>query len=91
MSKLKSIAVLCSGGDSPGMNCAIRAIVRTAIHEGVEIFGIQKGYQGLLEGNIRPLSVSSVGNILQHVELFYKHLVALNFMKPKREKRLLIF
>jgi len=66
MSKIKSIAVLCSGGDSPGMNCAIRAIVRTAIHEGIEIFGIQKGYQGLLEGNIRPLSVSSVGNILQH-------------------------
>lgn len=66
MSKLKSIAILCSGGDSPGMNCAIRAIVRTAIHEGLEVFGIQKGYQGLLEGNIRPLSVSSVGNILQH-------------------------
>lgn len=66
MSKIKSIAVLCSGGDSPGMNCAIRAIVRTAIHKGLDIYGIQKGYQGLLEGNIRALSVSSVGNILQH-------------------------
>lgn len=66
MSKIKSVAILCSGGDSPGMNCAIRAIVRTAVHEGLEVFGIQKGYQGLLEGNVRPLSASSVGNILQH-------------------------
>jgi 6-phosphofructokinase 1 len=63
---IKTIAVLCSGGDSPGMNCAIRAVVRTAIGEGLRVFGIQKGYQGLLENNIRELSVSSVGNILQH-------------------------
>ena len=65
-STIKTIAVLCSGGDSPGMNCAIRAVVRTAIGEGLNIFGIQKGYEGLLENNIRELSVSSVGNILQH-------------------------
>lgn len=65
-SSIKTIAVLCSGGDSPGMNCAIRAVVRTAIGEGLNIFGIQKGYEGLLENNIRELSVSSVGNILQH-------------------------
>lgn len=57
---------MCSGGDSPGMNCAIRAVVRTAIGEGLNIYGIQKGYEGLLENNIRELSVSSVGNILQH-------------------------
>ncbi len=63
---LKKIAVLCSGGDSPGMNCAIRAVVRTAIGENLEIYGIQKGYAGLLEGNIRELNVSSVGNIIQH-------------------------
>lgn len=63
---IKTIAVLCSGGDSPGMNCAIRAVVRTAIGEGLNIYGIQKGYEGLLENNIRELSVSSVGNILQH-------------------------
>lgn len=65
-SSVKNIAVLCSGGDSPGMNCAIRAVVRTAIGEGLKVFGIQKGYEGLLENNIRELSVSSVGNILQH-------------------------
>ena len=66
MSEVKRIAVLCSGGDSPGMNCAIRAVVRTGIGAGLEVFGIQKGYAGLLEGNIRALDVSSVGNILQH-------------------------
>jgi 6-phosphofructokinase 1 len=65
-SSVKKIAVLCSGGDSPGMNCAIRAVVRTAIGEGLEVYGIQKGYEGLLENNIRKLDVSSVGNILQH-------------------------
>lgn len=63
---IRNIAVLCSGGDSPGMNCAIRAVVRTAIGAGLGVFGIQKGYEGLLENNIRELSVSSVGNILQH-------------------------
>ena len=66
MSEIKRIAVLCSGGDSPGMNCAIRAVVRTGIGAGLEVYGIQKGYAGLLEGNIRELQVSSVGNILQH-------------------------
>jgi 6-phosphofructokinase 1 len=63
---VKRIAVLCSGGDSPGMNCAIRAVVRTAIGSGLEIYGVQKGYAGLLEGNLREMLVSSVGNILQH-------------------------
>ncbi len=66
MSEVKRVAVLCSGGDSPGMNCAIRAVVRTGIGAGLEVYGIQKGYAGLLEGNIRELQVSSVGNIIQH-------------------------
>jgi 6-phosphofructokinase 1 len=66
MTGMKRVAVLCSGGDSPGMNCAIRAVVRTGIGAGLEVYGIQKGYAGLLEGNIRELQVSSVGNILQH-------------------------
>ncbi len=64
--KIKKIGILCSGGDSPGMNCAIRAVVRTAIGEGLEVIGIQKGYAGLMENIVRKLSVSSVGNILQH-------------------------
>lgn len=63
---IKRIGVLCSGGDSPGMNCAIRAVVRLGIGRGLEVYGIQKGYAGLLEGNVRELQVSSVGNIIQH-------------------------
>jgi 6-phosphofructokinase 1 len=66
MSEIKAIGLLCSGGDSPGMNCAIRAVVRTAINSGIEVYGIQRGYSGLLEGNIKQMDVSSVGNIIQH-------------------------
>ncbi|EQC52243.1 6-phosphofructokinase [Bacteriovorax sp. DB6_IX] len=65
-SKIKSVAVLCSGGDSPGMNCAIRSVVRTAIGNGLDVYGIQRGYAGLLEGNVKKMDASSVGNILQH-------------------------
>lgn len=62
---IKSLAVLCSGGDSPGMNPAVRSVVRTAIGLGLEVYGIYKGYSGLLEGDIHKLSLSSVGNIIQ--------------------------
>ena len=61
---MKKLAVLTSGGDSPGMNCAIRSIVRTAIGEGIEIYGARRGYQGLIEGSLQRMEVSSVGNIL---------------------------
>jgi 6-phosphofructokinase 1 len=62
---IKSLAVLCSGGDSSGMNPAIRSVVRTAIGLGIDIYGIYRGYTGLLEGNIQKLSLSSVSNIIQ--------------------------
>lgn len=63
---IKSIAILSSGGDSPGMNAAIRAVVRTGIARGLKVWGIQRGYAGLLEGSFREMDASSVGNILQH-------------------------
>ncbi|MDD1611031.1 MAG: 6-phosphofructokinase, partial [Methylococcaceae bacterium] len=62
---IKSLAILCSGGDSPGMNSAIRSVVRTAIGLGIDIYGIYRGYTGLLEGDIQKLSLSSVSNIIQ--------------------------
>ena len=64
---IKKIGVLTSGGDSPGMNAAIRAVVRAAISEGIEVFGIYEGYQGMVDGgnNIRPIGWSDVGGILQ--------------------------
>ncbi len=63
--KPRSIAVLTSGGDAPGMNAAIRAVVRYSIAQGCEIYGVQKGYSGLLEGQIHALTASSVANIIQ--------------------------
>jgi 6-phosphofructokinase 1 len=64
-SSMKAIAVLTSGGDAPGMNAAIRAVVRTAISHGCEVYGVNKGYSGLLEGQINPMTVGSVANIIQ--------------------------
>lgn len=61
---MKKIGVLTSGGDAPGMNAAIRAVVRTAIYHGYEVAGIYRGYQGLIEGDIESLSISSVGDII---------------------------
>jgi 6-phosphofructokinase 1 len=61
---IKRIGVMTSGGDSPGMNAAIRAIVRTALHHKLEPFGIMRGYQGMIEGDIRPLSTTDVSNII---------------------------
>ena len=63
--KIKKIAVLTSGGDAPGMNAAIRAVVRTGLANGVEVFGIHRGYAGLLEDMIQPMNPSSVANIIQ--------------------------
>lgn len=59
------IGVLTSGGDAPGMNACIRAIVRTAIYNKIEVYGINRGFSGLLEGDITPFSVYSVADILQ--------------------------
>lgn len=62
---MKRIGVFTSGGDSPGMNAAVRAVVRTAIANNIETFAIYEGYKGLIEGNIQPLSSKEVSNIIQ--------------------------
>lgn len=62
---MKRLGVLTSGGDAPGMNAAIRAVVRKCIYHDVEIYGIKNGYQGLIEGNIEKMDVGSVGDIIQ--------------------------
>jgi 6-phosphofructokinase 1 len=64
-SPIKSIAVMTSGGDSPGMNAAIRAVVRAGISNGVKVYGIKRGYEGMIEGDIIPLQSNSVSNIIQ--------------------------
>ena len=62
---MNRIGVLTSGGDAPGMNAAIRAVVRSAIKSGLEVFGIRKGYQGAIDDDIVPLTHRSVSNIIQ--------------------------
>ena len=63
---MKKIGVLTSGGDAPGMNAAIRAVVRTAISKNMEVMGIYRGYNGLINGDIKPLNVRSVSDVIQH-------------------------
>lgn len=62
---MRRIAVLTSGGDAPGMNAAIRAVVRTGIAHGWEVLGVRRGYAGLVQGEMGPLSARDVGGILQ--------------------------
>ena len=61
---MKKIGVLTSGGDAPGMNPAIRAVVRTAIFHGLSVVGIRRGFEGLLNRDFQPMDVSSVGDII---------------------------
>jgi 6-phosphofructokinase 1 len=62
--RMKRIGVLTSGGDAPGMNAAIRAVVRKGIYHQLEVYGIYQGYQGLINGNIKKLELGSVGDII---------------------------
>lgn len=64
MAKVKKIGILTSGGDAPGMNAAIRAVVRKSIYNGLEAYGIYQGYSGLINGNIKQLELGSVGDII---------------------------
>lgn len=64
MHKIKKLAVLTSGGDAPGMNPCIRSVVRTAIYHGLEVVGIKRGYQGLIEDDMYDMQTRSVSNIL---------------------------
>ena len=61
---IKKIAVLTSGGDAPGMNAAVRAVVRTALGRGIEVYGVYRGYNGLINGNLVPLNLRSVSDII---------------------------
>lgn len=60
----KTIGIITTGGDAPGMNCAIRAVTRAAIYHGMRVMGIKRGYAGLIEGEIHALTLQSVGGII---------------------------
>ncbi|TCS96750.1 6-phosphofructokinase [Hazenella coriacea] len=61
---MKRIAVLTSGGDAPGMNAAIRAVVRSGVYQGIDIYGVYRGFTGLIQGDLKRLSLGSVGDII---------------------------
>ncbi|MFZ1751945.1 MAG: 6-phosphofructokinase, partial [Saprospiraceae bacterium] len=65
MSSVKRIAVFTSGGDAPGMNAAVRAVVRTAVYHDLHVYGISRGYDGMVAGDIKRLEVGDVANIIQ--------------------------
>jgi 6-phosphofructokinase 1 len=77
------IGVLTSGGDAPGMNAAIRAVVRRAVHAGAEVVGIRRGYAGLLAGDMLPLDVSSVADIIHRGGTMLLTARSAAFMRPE--------
>ena len=85
--KVTKIGVLSSGGDAPGMNAAIRAIVRTGIYHGMEVFGIMRGYQGLIENDIMPMHSRSVANIIQRGGTILKTARSKVFLEAEGRKK----
>src|SRR6476620_4665558 len=85
--KVTKIGVLCSGGDSPGMNAGLRAVVRTGIYHGLEVYGIMRGYSGMVEDDIFRMESRSVANIIQRGGTILKTARCNEFLtKEGREK-----
>lgn len=84
---IKRIAVLTSGGDAPGMNAAVRAIVRNAFNNDLHIYGIMRGYQGMIEGTIKRLETSDVSNIIHRGGTILKTARSKEFMTPEGRKK----
>lgn len=85
--KVNRIAVLTSGGDSPGMNAAIRAVVRTGLYHGLEVYGIMRGYQGLIEEDIFKMESRSVANIIQRGGTILKTARCKEFYTPEGRRK----
>ncbi|RAI87923.1 6-phosphofructokinase [Algoriphagus yeomjeoni] len=84
---MKKIAVFTSGGDSPGMNACVRAVVRTAIFKGLEVYGIYRGYEGMIDGDIKRLQSHSVSNIVQRGGTVLKSARSMEFKTPEGRKK----
>lgn len=85
--KVTKIGVLTSGGDSPGMNAAVRAVVRTSIFYGIEAFGIMRGYSGMIDNDIVPMHSRSVANIIQRGGTILKTARCKEFFQPEGRKK----
>lgn len=87
MREIKTIALLTSGGDAPGMNAAVRAITRTAINEGWKVFGVFRGYEGLINNEFKELTTESVSNIIQRGGTILKTARSKDFMTPEGKQK----
>jgi 6-phosphofructokinase 1 len=85
--KVTKIGVLTSGGDSPGMNAAIRAVVRTGLYRGIEVYGIVRGYSGMIEDDIYQMNSRSVANIIQRGGTILKTARSKDFYSEEGRKR----
>ncbi|MCH5214328.1 MAG: 6-phosphofructokinase, partial [Muribaculaceae bacterium] len=81
--QIKSVGILTSGGDAPGMNAAIRAVTRSAIYAGLKVFGIYRGYKGLITDEIEQFSTQNVSNIIQRGGTILKTARCAEFMTPE--------
>ena len=86
MAEIKSVGILTSGGDAPGMNAAIRAVTRAAIFSGLKVYGIYRGYQGLIEDNIEEFKTQSVSNIIARGGTILKTARSKDFKTPEGRK-----
>jgi len=84
---MKRIGVLTSGGDSPGMNPCIRAVVRAAIYKGLEVIGIKRGYVGLIENDTQVMDASSVSGIIYRGGTVLKTARSKEFMEKEGQER----
>ncbi len=84
---MKRIAVFTSGGDAPGMNACIRAVVRGAVYHGIEVFGIRRGYNGMISGDIFQMTSHSVSNIVQRGGTILKSARSKEFMTPEGRQK----
>jgi 6-phosphofructokinase 1 len=87
--EVKKIAVFTSGGDSPGMNAAIRSVVRTCAYKGIECVAIYRGYQGMIEGDFVPMDARSVNNIINKGGTILKSARCDDFRTPEGRKKAL--
>ncbi|OON99683.1 MAG: 6-phosphofructokinase [Epulopiscium sp. Nele67-Bin004] len=85
--KISTIGVLTSGGDAPGMNAAIRAVVRTAISHGIKVLGIRNGYRGLLAGDVWEMKSKDVSDIIQRGGTILQTARCRDFIKPEYQER----
>lgn len=87
MKEIKSIGVLTSGGDAPGMNAAVRAVTRSAIFNGFRVFGIYRGYEGLISGDIKEFTTESVSNTIQRGGTMLKTARSDEFRTPEGRQK----